>query len=88
MRRSGLRPPACGAVTFVQRFGSALQLNVHFHVLVPDGAFDEHGVFVAADPPDDEDVRMNDVNYMHPSTTTTSPHPVERSTSFASLSSG
>jgi cell division septation protein DedD len=26
-------------------------------VLVPDGAFDEHGVFVAADPPDDEDVR-------------------------------
>jgi hypothetical protein len=41
----------------VQRFGSALQLNVHFHVLVPDGAFDEHGVFVAADPPDDEDVR-------------------------------
>jgi hypothetical protein len=46
MRRRGLRPPACGAVTFVQRFGSALQLNVHFHVLVPDGAFDEHGVFV------------------------------------------
>jgi hypothetical protein len=57
MRRRGLRQPACGAVTFVQRFGSALQLNVHFHVLVPDGAFDEHGVFVAADPPDDEDVR-------------------------------
>jgi hypothetical protein len=57
MRRRGLRHPTCGAVTFVQRFGSALQLNVHFHVLVPDGAFDEHGVFVAADPPDDEDVR-------------------------------
>ncbi len=57
MRRRGLRQPACGAVTFVQRFGSALQLNVHFHVLVPDGAFDDHGVFVAADPPDDEDVR-------------------------------
>ena len=57
MRRRGLRQPACGAVTFVQRFGSALQLNVHFHVLVPDGAFDEHGGFVAADPPDDEDVR-------------------------------
>ena len=25
-------------------------------MLVPDGAFDEHGVFVAADPPDDADV--------------------------------
>jgi hypothetical protein len=48
---------ACGAITFVQRFGSALQLNVHFHVLVPDGAFDEHGAFVAAEPPDDHDVR-------------------------------
>jgi hypothetical protein len=33
---------SCGAITFVQRFGSALQLNVHFHVLVPDGAFDAH----------------------------------------------
>jgi hypothetical protein len=38
MRRRGLRPPACGAVTFVQRFGSALQLNLHVHMLVPDGA--------------------------------------------------
>jgi hypothetical protein len=57
MRRRGLRQPACGAVTFVQRLGSALQLNVHFHVLVPDGAFDDDGVFVAADPHDDEDVR-------------------------------
>jgi hypothetical protein len=27
------------AVSFVQRFGSALQLNVHFHVLVPEGLF-------------------------------------------------
>jgi hypothetical protein len=57
MRRRRLHQPACGAVTFVQRFGSALKLNVHFHVLVPDGAFDENGGFVAADPPDDEDVR-------------------------------
>jgi hypothetical protein len=56
--RPGLRQPSCGAVTFVQRFGSALQLNVHFHVLVPDGAFDHDGVFVAADPPDDDDVRQ------------------------------
>jgi Putative transposase len=45
MRRRSVKA-SCGAVTFVQRFGSALQLNVHFHVLVPDGAFDHDGVFV------------------------------------------
>ena len=28
-----------GAVTFVQRFGGSLNLNVHFHVLVLDGAY-------------------------------------------------
>jgi hypothetical protein len=28
-----------GAVTFIQRFGSALNLNVHFHVMMPDGIF-------------------------------------------------
>ena len=33
------REARCGAVTFVQRFGSALNLNVHFHVLVPDGGW-------------------------------------------------
>ncbi|MDQ5979969.1 MAG: hypothetical protein QG602_2944, partial [Verrucomicrobiota bacterium] len=27
---------ATGAGTFVQRFGSALQLNIHFHAVVPD----------------------------------------------------
>ena len=29
----------CGAVTFVQRFGSALNLNPHLHVLVLDGVY-------------------------------------------------
>jgi hypothetical protein len=29
----------CGAVTFIQRFGSALNLNVHFHTLALDGAY-------------------------------------------------
>lgn len=28
-----------GAVTFVQRFDSALRLNVHFHTLAPDGVY-------------------------------------------------
>ena len=29
----------CGAVTFVQRFGGALNLNIHFHCLVLDGVY-------------------------------------------------
>ena len=32
-------PTQCGAVTFVQRFGSALNLNLHFHTLALDGAY-------------------------------------------------
>lgn len=34
-----------GAVTFVQRFNSALGMNIHGHVLVPDGVFAMDGVF-------------------------------------------
>ena len=52
---------AAGAVTFVQRFGSALQLNIHFHVVVPDGVFvrsDDGAVSFARLPaPEDEDVQ-------------------------------
>ena len=28
----------CGAMTLIQRFGSVLNLSVHFHRLIPDGA--------------------------------------------------
>jgi hypothetical protein len=35
--------PRTGGVTAVQRSGSALDLNVHFHTLVPDGVFDLSG---------------------------------------------
>jgi Putative transposase len=31
-----------GAITFIQRFGSALNLNIHFHVLFLDGAYASH----------------------------------------------
>ena len=31
----GLRSTQCGAVTFVQRFGDALNANVHFHSIAP-----------------------------------------------------
>jgi len=32
-----------GAVTFIQRFGGSLNLNVHFHVMVLDGVFTREG---------------------------------------------
>jgi hypothetical protein len=35
-RQQGVPGSRTGAVTFVQRFGSALNLNVHFHCVVPD----------------------------------------------------
>jgi hypothetical protein len=38
-RRAGALAPRTGAVTFVQRFGGALNLNVHFHCAIPDGVF-------------------------------------------------
>ena len=34
-----IRAEQCGSVTFIQRFGSALNLNVHFHTLALDGAY-------------------------------------------------
>ncbi len=57
-RARSLALPAreCGAVSFIQRFGSALQLNVHFHVLVPEGVFAEDGTFHPLPPPEDADV--------------------------------
>jgi hypothetical protein len=38
-KRSAPAGAKSGAVNFVQRFGSALNLNVHFHALVLDGAY-------------------------------------------------
>ena len=35
----GLGSSQCGAVTFVQRFGDALNANVHFHCMVLDGVY-------------------------------------------------
>jgi hypothetical protein len=48
----------CGAVTFVQRFGSALNLNVHFHMIACDGVYAGVGrpEFYELDPPADADV--------------------------------
>src|SRR5215831_16689488 len=51
-----------GSVTFIQRFGSALNLNVHYHLLFLEGVFlDRTGQgltprFVPGEPPSDTDV--------------------------------
>ena len=36
------RSARTGAVTIIQRFGSALNLNIHFHMLFLDGVYIEH----------------------------------------------
>src|SRR4051812_12268849 len=59
-RRAHAKSPRTGAVTFVQRFGGALNLNVHFHCLVPDGVFieEKQGIrFVALPCPSEDEVR-------------------------------
>ena len=61
-RRKGHRAAKCASVTFVQRFGGALNLNVHLHVLAPDAVFmpgeteDDELVLVPLGPPEDNDV--------------------------------
>lgn len=39
----GGRAQQCGAVTFIQRFGSAMNLNLHFHTLALDGVYADTG---------------------------------------------
>ena len=57
-RARGIPGGQTGTVTVIQRFGSGLQLNVHFHTLVLDGVFSQPGplVFHPAPPPSDDDV--------------------------------
>jgi hypothetical protein len=42
-RQAGVADGRGGAVAIVQRFGGALHLNVHIHVLAMDGVFTPHG---------------------------------------------
>ena len=59
-RARGARDPRTGAITFVQRFGGLVNLNVHFHIVTPDGVFvdDDHGglAFVLHPVPRGEDL--------------------------------
>ena len=40
-----------GTVTPIQRFGSALNLNLHFHMLYLNGTHDRKGYFWPVKPP-------------------------------------
>lgn len=63
-RRAGIpasnRRARCGAVTFIQRFSNALNLDPHFHTLALDGIYVEGGrgqlVFQHVSPPSDAEV--------------------------------
>ncbi len=59
-RRRGIPDLHCGSVTFVQRFGDALNLNVHFHTLTLDGVYEmqdgRRARFHPLPPPDDAEV--------------------------------
>ena len=59
-KKRGLRDGKSGSVTFIQRFGSAANLHIHFHVIVLDGVFTESAdgelSFHAAPPPTDEEL--------------------------------
>ena len=59
-RDFGISRGLCGSVTFIQRFGSALNLTPHFHALVLDGVYEgaahAPGRFLALDPPETDDV--------------------------------
>jgi len=59
-RLCGVEHGQNGSVTFIQRFGSALNLTPHFHVLVLDGVYPspshDLGTFVSLPPPETEDV--------------------------------
>ena len=39
----GISDPQTGAVTFVQHFGSALNFNLHYHILFLDGVYSKDG---------------------------------------------
>jgi hypothetical protein len=63
-RRLGMRDGQTGAVTCLQRFGGILNLNPHFHTLVPDGLFvpvspgndaSDRLVFVPLPPPTEKE---------------------------------
>ena len=59
LARANVQP---GSVTFIQRFGSAINLNVHYHVVFLEGVYldradqDRKPRFVQGEPPSDADI--------------------------------
>jgi len=51
--KSGART---GAVTLIQWFGSALNLNLHYHMLYLDGLYNKNAVFHPVKPPTSQDL--------------------------------
>ena len=59
IKRAGLRVKSgaqTGAVTLIQRFGSALNLNLHYHMLYLDGVYNKQGVFYPVKSPNYQDL--------------------------------
>ena len=61
--RLGYHHARSGGVTYVQRFGSALHLNPHLHLLMLDGVYRSYPdsgqpTFVAVSPPTDEQIQQ------------------------------
>jgi hypothetical protein len=42
-KKSGIKNPKTGAISFTQRWGSALNLNLHWHILYLDGIYNQIG---------------------------------------------
>jgi hypothetical protein len=61
-KQHGIRKAKCGGVTFVQRFGGSINLNIHFHSLVMDGVYYEDDnkriYFRRLSPPTDAEVAL------------------------------
>jgi len=61
-KHAGIRNAQCGAVTFVQRFGGSINLNIHLHSLVLDGLYYQDAErqirFQRLPPPSDPEVRQ------------------------------
>jgi hypothetical protein len=59
-RVAGINDGQTGAITFVQKFGGALNCNVHFHSITPDGLYVPTAAgdlsFVPLEPPSGQDV--------------------------------
>ncbi|UJR87381.1 transposase [Sandaracinus amylolyticus] len=57
-RDLGIECGRTGSITVVQRFGSDLALNVHFHILALDGVYDARGSFTALAAPTRDELHV------------------------------